>query len=299
MPDSGTLGSDSIMPAFALAALDFSPVFPGMAPRDSLRQTIELAPLLESFGYSRLWLGEHHSPGIAHASPEVLLPVIAGLTDRIRVGTGGILLGRYSAQKVAETFRLLHALYPGRIDLGIARGSAANRQPVMAYDFEKAVTDLLGYLRDEKEEPASPIGVLSPEIWLLGSKTQSMEIAARLGTAFCFAQFLSGQVFDTEVIASYRDQYHRTAPYENAKCSLAVAGVCAPTDKAARALIPTNAPYNVFPTLVGSPETCLRELVALHTRAGVTEFMFLDMCQTFAARVESYGLLADAVLHKH
>ncbi len=290
------------LPAFTVGALDLSPVFRGTKPSEALWATLELAPLVESFGYSRYWLAEHHGSGVAHSSPELLVPVISGLTERIRVGTAGVLLRRYSPLKVAENFRLLHALYPGRIDLGIARGGnsgnteQASIRDSVASDFEAKVSELLRYLRDKSQDIASPLGVWPPEIWMLGSNITSMYIAARYGTAFCFAQFLARQELDpASVIATYRANFKPSLDISEPKCSIAFAGICAATDAEARALVPLNPPYTVFPTIVGGPAKFVLELQTLRARTGVTQFIFLDMCKAFEDRVNSYRLLASAL----
>jgi luciferase family oxidoreductase group 1 len=291
-----TLFLSFVMPQFSLGALELSPVFPGMTVVAALREMVDLAPLLEGFGYSRFWIAEHHHASIAHACPEILVPVVAGLTERIRVGSGGVLLRQYSPRKVAESFRLLQALFPGRIDLGIARGGVG-QTPQARIEFEQAVADLLDYLRDGKEESASPVGVAVPEVWLLGSNVTSMEVAARLGTAFSFALFLAGPETDVcEVIRRYREQYQPSPEHPAPRCSIAVAGVCAKTDEIARQLAQLAVPYSVVPTLVGKPENCARQLGELCARTGVRDFVFLDMSRPFEARLESYRLLAEALL---
>src|SRR5579859_4681025 len=107
---------------FQLGALDLCRLYDGHKPSDTVWETIELAQLLESYGYGRYWLAEHHTADVAHSSPEILTPIVAGLTRRIIVGPAGVLLRFHSPLKVAKDFRLLHTLYPGRVDLGLARG---------------------------------------------------------------------------------------------------------------------------------------------------------------------------------
>jgi len=138
---------------FTLGALDLSPVFAGTKASDAIEMTLKVAPALEGFGYSRYWLAEHHGPMVAHSSPELLVPVIAGLTKRMRVGTAGILLRLYSPFKVAKDFRLLHSVFPDRIDLGIARGTAREQELLLRdgvnsqVNFEQKVSDLVSFLR--------------------------------------------------------------------------------------------------------------------------------------------------------
>src|SRR5262245_27080962 len=111
----------------SLGVLDFCDVLPGRDPRSAVLETAELARRAESFGYSRYWLAEHHESGAAHAAPEILTAVVAGVTRKMRVGPAGVLLHFYSPFKVAEQFRLLETIYPGRIDLGVARGFTDER----------------------------------------------------------------------------------------------------------------------------------------------------------------------------
>src|SRR5258708_36849879 len=111
------------LPQFPLGALDLSPVLPGGTPVDAIHTTLQTAPVLEGFGYSRYWLAGHHGPFVSHSSPELLVPVLAGLTKKKRVGVAGILLRLHSPVKVAKNLRLLPGLYPRRGDLGIARAT--------------------------------------------------------------------------------------------------------------------------------------------------------------------------------
>src|ERR1041385_4220503 len=140
-----------------LSVLDQSPVRQGVTPRDALLETVELAKHVDALGYSRYWLAEHHSsPGLAGGAPEIMVAGVAGETSRIRVGSGGVMLSHYSALKVAEQFRMLETLFPGRIDLGIGRApgsdgltAAALSHPRPEADiryFPNQVVDLLGFL---------------------------------------------------------------------------------------------------------------------------------------------------------
>src|SRR5437773_11129304 len=110
-----------------LSVLDQSPVRSGGTPADAIHESLELAELADRLGYHRYWLAEHHStPGLGGSSPEVLIGQVAARTSRIRVGAGGVMLQHYSSLKVAETFRVLETLYPGRIDLGIGRAPGSD-----------------------------------------------------------------------------------------------------------------------------------------------------------------------------
>src|SRR5499425_1528693 len=116
-----------------LGVLDQSPVRSGGVVSDAIHETLELAELCDRLGYHRYWLAEHHStPGLAGSSPEVLIGQVAARTSRIRVGSGGVMLQHYSALKVAESFRVLETLFPGRIDLGIGRAPGSDARPSRA-----------------------------------------------------------------------------------------------------------------------------------------------------------------------
>jgi luciferase family oxidoreductase group 1 len=292
------------VPKFMLGALDLSPIFPGTSATDALRSTLELAPQLEGFGYGRYWLAEHHKEWAAHSCPELLVAMLAERTTRMRIGTAGILLQLHNPLLMAKRFRLLQAVYPDRIDLGIARGRASAVVETLMSDaalkqrtFEQGVCELIGYLRG-MQTIVNPNGVGSPEIWMLGRSTISMELAARHGTAFSFAAYLAEPGLDEAmVLERYRTTFQPAGELAEPKCSIAVAGVCARTDAEARTLLNNDSPIGVFrPTLVGGPETCAREISALYAKTGVTEFVFLDMCRVFSDRRDSYRLLASALL---
>src|SRR5712671_8155386 len=142
-----------------LGVLDQSPVRSGGAAADALHETLELAELCDRLGYHRYWLAEHHStPGLAGSSPEVLIGQVAARTSRIRVGSGGVMLQHYSPLKVAESFRVLETLYPGRIDLGIGRAPGSDQLTARALagpfggsieDFPSKIADVLGFLHGD------------------------------------------------------------------------------------------------------------------------------------------------------
>lgn len=201
-----TLPNDPQTPLL-LSVLDQCPIPEGCTAGDALRNTIDLARLCDHLGFHRYWLAEHHgTPGLACASPEVMIGPVASVTKRLRVGTGGIMLPHYSPLKVAETFSMLSGLYPGRIDLGLGRApgtSAATahalqrdrRQPAPD-DFPEQLEELLAYF-GHRAPPAGPFRLLpslqfeSPEPWLLGSSPQSAVWAAELGLPYNFADFIN------------------------------------------------------------------------------------------------------------
>ncbi len=300
------------MSGFRIGALDVGRIPARKNPVDAIRETIALAPRLESFGYSRLWIGEHHGTFIAHSSPELLLPVIAGATKRIRIGTGGILLQYYSSLKVAKNFRLLEAIYPGRIDLGIARAKPSQTiadRLTEGHDvitpFENKVSDLLSDLRGIANTIANPCGVGQPEVWLLGTSTASMRLAAEYGTAFCLGLFLTkADVSVTrQVIEDYQRLFQPSAELQFPKWSIAVAGVCAETNERAVELPLITEEFPLYhaatvwghPTVVGTPRECRDSFEMLRNIYNTNEFMFLDVSQSFDDRLRSFELIADAL----
>jgi luciferase family oxidoreductase group 1 len=237
--------------ALALGILDQSPVLAGAAPRDAVHETIALAREAERLGYNRYWLAEHHAMrGLADPAPEILLARIAAETSRMRVGTGGVLLPHYSALKVAEQFRMLEALAPGRIDLGIGRAPGGSQRVSMALesrdvrDFPAQVRDLCDYLDGTmpEEHPfakltAMPSGETSPEVWLLGSSDYSASLAAQFGLPFAFAHFISG---DAEpVTRMYRRHFRPSSRLSEPRVVLCVAAIAAPTPEEAEELAAT------------------------------------------------------------
>src|SRR5262247_1206980 len=169
-----------------LSVLDQSPISEGMTGSEALHNTIDLAQLVDSLGYHRYWVAEHHGgPMLAGPSPEALIGPLASATERIRVGSGGVMLPHYSPFKVAETFSLLAGLYPGRIDLGIGR--AAGTDPMTTHALQ----------RDGRPE--------TPDVWLLGSSPQSALWAADLGLPYAFADFINPQ--GATIARMYQDEF--------------------------------------------------------------------------------------------
>ena len=169
-----------------LSVLDQSPIRSGRTPADAIQETLQLAAAADRLGYRRYWLAEHHSSeGLAGSAPEILIGQVAARTSHIRVGSGGVMLSHYSALKVAENFRVLETLFPGRIDLGIGRAPGSDRRTAMALahgpgalgieQFPAQIRDVIHWLHDKVEDGhpfasvrAMPVGPSAPEVWLLG-----------------------------------------------------------------------------------------------------------------------------------
>lgn len=237
----------------ALSVLDLSPIPVGSSAGDALRNTIDLAQLAERLGYTRYWLAEHHNmPGLASSVPELMIGQVARETTRIRVGSGGIMLPNHAPLKVAETFRLLEALFPGRIDLGIGRAPGTDhttalalrrsRSAVSGDDFPAQLEELLAF--DSGQFPANhpfrsvravPVGVSLPPIWLLGSSGFSADLAASLGLGFAHAYHINPQG-GAEAMAAYREGFTPSAHLAEPQAFITAAVVCAETDERAEYL---------------------------------------------------------------
>jgi luciferase family oxidoreductase group 1 len=252
--NAGTEGPGASRAPFRLSILDQSPISQGSTGAQALANTIDLARLADRLGYHRYWVAEHHGgPMLAGPSPEVLIGPIAAATERIRVGSGGVMLPHYSPFKVAETFSVLAGLFPGRIDLGLGR--AAGTDPITTFalqrdrryaapdDFPQQLAELLGYLED-RLPPEHPFGRLAktlpgaperPQPWLLGSSQQSAIWAAELGLPYAFADFINPE--GAPIAALYRERFAEQEHAEaHPKTAVAVWVICAETDEQAQLL---------------------------------------------------------------
>ena len=235
-----------------LSVLDQSPISEGSSGAQALRNTVDLARLADRLGYHRYWLAEHHGGVmLAGPSPEVLIGPVASATERIRVGSGGVMLPHYSPLKVAESFSVLSALSPGRIDLALGR--AAGTDPLTTFalqrdrraaapdDFRDQLAELLGYLDDSLPEghPFRRLAHLPglperPEPWLLGSSMQSAVWAAELGLPYAFADFINPR--GQEITAHYRANFRPSATLAAPRTIVCSWVICAETGEEAERL---------------------------------------------------------------
>lgn len=291
-----------------LGVLDFCEVPRGKTARDALFDTIELAGRVEALGYSRYWLAEHHTSTVAHACPEVLLAALAGTTEIIRVGTAGVLLRFYSPLKVAKTFRLLQALFPGRVDLGVGAGRVDDEtacgllgESVPASSYRQVYAAKVGELLDHlhgRKWPVAPLEVGVPEVWVLGSGSpESALLAARHGAAYSLSLFLAeGRGKDAlTAIQQYRTNFQPCGTLRHPRWNIAVDGVCAETAEEARWLCALQSNLSIVPSVVGTPESCRDQLHALMDRYETDEIIFLDLCPELEQRIRCYQLLAEAL----
>jgi luciferase family oxidoreductase group 1 len=238
---------------YKLSVLDVSPVPSGSSSTEALRNTLDLARLADRLGFTRYWLAEHHNtPLIASSAPEIMIGHVADATSNIRVGSGGIMLPNHAPLKVAETFRVLEALHPGRVDLGIGRAPGTDsltalalrrsRQALSADDFPARLDDLLAFL-DHGFPPnhplesirAMPDDVPMPEIWLLGSSDFSALLAAQMGLRFAFAHHIQPAPA-IGALRLYQENFQPSEYVREPEALIAVSVVCAETDAKAREL---------------------------------------------------------------
>ena len=235
-----------------LSVLDQSPIAEGGSGAQALRNSVDLAQLTESLGYSRYWVAEHHGmPMLASAAPEILIAEIAAVTERIRVGSGGVMLPHYSPLKVAETFSILAGLHPGRIDLGIGRAPGSDRETMYALqrdrrqispdDFPEQLAELLAYVEDDFPEghflarlAALPGAPGRPELWLLGSSPQSAIWAGQLGLPYSIADFINPEGAANAQL--YRERFEPSVRRSRPEVSVCVSAICADTEEEAERL---------------------------------------------------------------
>lgn len=241
------------MPTLPLSVLDVSPIATGSSAGEALRRTIDLAQHVDALGFSRYWLAEHHNAGgLACSAPEIMIGQVAAATSRIRVGAGGIMLPNHSPLKVAELFRVLEALFPGRIDLGLGRAPGTDPKTAAALrrltklppgaarsgdDFPEQAAELFAYLADDgpPREPyaggirAAPLGTGSPVTWILGSTDFGARYAAEHGLPFAFAQHIN-PADAVDVLHMYRAAFQPSAGLREPRSILATFALCAGSD---------------------------------------------------------------------
>ena len=265
-----------------LSILDQSPVPVGSSPAQALQNSIDLARHVDGLGYRRFWMSEHHAMDtLACTAPEIMLARIGAETSRIRIGSGGIMLPHYTPFKVAETFRTLEALYPGRVDLGLGRAPGGgpveslalrrDRSIPLKDDFPQQVEELLAFLHHSfpEQHPFAGITVApyspgSPDVWMLGSSMWSASAAAEFGLPYAFAHFFS-PVHTRAAITAYKRSF-MMSPYRDAPEAVAAVGViCADSQEEAEYL---SASIRLLQLRirqgdrrpVASPDDALREL---------------------------------------
>ncbi|WP_123042396.1 LLM class flavin-dependent oxidoreductase [Cohnella candidum] len=238
------------IPGITLSVLDLAPIVEGGTPAEALRNTLDLARHAEQWGYRRYWLAEHHNmPGIASSATSLVIGHVAAGTEKIRVGSGGIMLPNHAPLVIAEQFGTLESLYPGRIDLGLGRAPGSDMRTARALrrtlgsngdDFPELLSELRAYF-DPSFEPFTP-GVraipgegLDIPIWLLGSSGFSAQLAARLGLPFAFASHFAPEYL-LPALELYRSNFQPSKDLAKPYVMVGMNVIAAETEEEARRL---------------------------------------------------------------
>ncbi len=233
-----------------LSVLDQTPIRKGSSAKEALQESVKLAREADELGYTRYWVSEHHNTTLLGGSaPEVLIARLANETQNIRLGSGGIMLPNHSTLKVAENFRLLEAMYPQRIDLGIGRAPGGDRitsqllNPSNNFDpqdYIRQVADLEAFFHDEATEgtaqgkvKAIPITDSAPDVWMLTSSGESAYLAAHFGLGLCYAKFINPMGAE-EAIAQYKQRFRKSRQLSSPQTCVAVFGFCSEDEQAVK-----------------------------------------------------------------
>jgi luciferase family oxidoreductase group 1 len=233
-----------------LSVLDQSPVRKGVTAEQAIQETAELARYTDQLGYTRFWVSEHHNTGsLAGSTPEVLLAYLGSQTKNIRIGSGGVMMPNHSALKVAENFRMLEALFPGRVDLGMGRAPGTDRltaamlnpsNQFREQDFVNQLYDLNNYFHD-RGDPGTPLSKIRaipqiqtvPDMWLLSSSGESGLFAAHFGMGLSFAHFIN-PIGGPEAVARYRERFQPSEDRAEPAASVAIFVFCSEDEEKIR-----------------------------------------------------------------
>lgn len=300
-----------------ISILDFGAVSPGQTPSETLRALVCSAPLLEALGYEALWVAEHHEKYFSHSAPEVVLTAAASITKRIRIGPAGALMHFHSPLRVAETYRAMAALFPGRVDLGLASGLTGDAQIRTAlspgFNLQEAmetrlygqrVDELMSYLRNEvtfndgkQYAGPPPIDQPCPPVVMLGSGNGrgNMLLAAKHGAAFCYSLAHSPTPNGRQIMAEYRETFQPNAQCKTPRTMIAASCLCAEKTVEAYATLGTlgsQSPAGRV-NIIGNPNDCLDRILGLLAKYECEEIVLFPMYNQVEARAASYRMLAE------
>jgi luciferase family oxidoreductase group 1 len=291
-----------------ISVLDQSPAREGISPDVSIRETLNLARHCEALGYYRYWLSEHHNTdSVTGSAPEILMAAIAATTSRIRVGSAGIMLPHYSALKVAEQFRVLEAIAPGRIDLGVGRAPGSDGRTALALNpnFSAATDAFPSTLRDlqawssgaplPENHPfrtvrAGPKGPYAPQIWVLGSSDYGAQVAAFFGLPYCYAYFFSEGRGAARALDLYRENYRPSELNPKPHSAIAAFALAAETQE--------EADYHYLPRTIQGAMYLRGQFIPLPSPESATAF---QLTETERLRIQQgretsfFGRPADVV----
>ncbi|MAO54407.1 MAG: LLM class flavin-dependent oxidoreductase [Rhodospirillaceae bacterium] len=312
------------MPTFSV--LDQSTAVRGQAPDQAIRDTIALAKHCEDLGYARFWVSEHHDhPSIVGTAPEIVMAAVAQSTDRIRIGSAGVMLPHYAPLKVAEQFRVLEAIAPGRIDLGLGRAPGSDGKTALALNpnagedaehFPANVRDLMAWVSGEelmeghpfRGVEAHPMFPGSPEVWMLGTSDYGAQVAAHFGLPYCFAHFITDGHGTDRALALYRERYQPSERHPEPMGSVCIWALAAETEEEAERLFTSRAHARLMRETgrrgpMESPETLADWEYSEPEKAWLTQYRERAIIGTgeqvvdeLTARAEVYGVDEVVVL---
>ena len=277
-----------------ISVLDQSPATLGNSQHLAIRESIELAKHCDRLGYHRYWVSEHHnSDSIVGTAPEVLMAAIAATTTRIRIGSAGVMLPHYSALKVAEQFRVLEGIAPGRIDLGVGRAPGSDRQTAFALnphqnaaeEFPQQVQDLQAWVSGAqlsaghafRDIKAHPLGPTSPELWILGSSDYGAQLAAYLGLPYAYAYFFTEGRGTEQALALYRQLYRPSVAHLLPHATICVWALAADSEAEARRLLKTREQWRIgFEQGLRTPLVSPEDADTAYAQYGVAERTTID-----------------------
>ena len=317
-----------------LSVLDQTPVPEGVSPAQALRNSVDLAAFVDELGYHRYWVAEHHGMhGLAGSSPEILIGHIAENTNRIRVGSGGVMLSHYSPLKVAENFQVLQALHPNRIDMGLGRAPGSDARTAYALQsfgnasgsdrYLESVLEIRTLLRRENIETgplagvqALPVTETMPELWLLASSEGSASVAAHCGLPLSWAHFINGG--GAETCNLYRKHFRPSLEHSDPLISVGVNVLCADSEEQASEMLESlelwrrdglrgpipksvdkerHGALNVLspsrPMAIGNPESVHEQLLSIANAYQAEELLIVTICHDHEQRKNSYRLVAE------
>lgn len=303
-----------------LGILDSGIISSGKTAVQTIEETLQSASLADSLGYCRYWLTEHHHTSFAWACPEFLLAPLAQCTNRIQLGTAGILLYFYSPLKIAEIFRLLELVYPQRFDLGLAAGNLGEESPVVeelygdilpAKEFRRdiyaqKVADLIAYLTNdfplghrfaEGAVPTMNQVTHIAQMWFLGTGRGNMNLAAANGRAFSYSLCHGSSSREPDILREYREKFKPSQMLATPQCNVAVAGICAETEaeaKQQKQAFDLDFQGTTRINVVGTLEQCTEQLLEIKHRYQVDEIILLLASPSFQQRQLVYQRLAEA-----
>lgn len=301
---------------FSLGVLDLVPRLNGADAEHALRQAVLLAQQAEAWGYTRYWTSEHHDMAdLASAAPEVLLAHIGAKTDTIRLGSGAVLLPHYSPLKVAESFRLLASLYPGRMELGLGRAPGGGPHATMALSGNylqhvsnlpaklTALTELLEdrYVYEDVPVTARPIPEIPLSLWMLGTNIKSAAYAAQFGMGYVFGQFMSHSD-GVEAVNRYREAFVPSVHMKQPQVMVAVSAMCAASEsdalswsreKVSEPELNPAEDHKVMRHVAGTSEQVWQYIRQLGQRLNTNQILVVTDGPDYERRLESYRLLVE------